>query len=61
MRRKSPELAASGGGGFIHRDAEPVPVHRRGLVIVDRLTARWGTELYPWGKQVWGELWVEGR
>ncbi|MFD4725454.1 ATP-binding protein [Streptomyces seoulensis] len=38
-----------------------VPLRGRGLVIVDRLTARWGTELYPWGKQVWGELWVEGR
>ncbi|MGV9317865.1 ATP-binding protein [Streptomyces sp. NPDC003660] len=38
-----------------------VPLRGRGLLIVDRLTARWGTELYPWGKQVWGELWVEGR
>nr|WP_244333859.1 ATP-binding protein [Streptomyces seoulensis] len=38
-----------------------VPLRGRGLLIVDRLTARWGTELYPWGKQVWGELRVEGR
>ncbi|MFD8673184.1 ATP-binding protein [Streptomyces seoulensis] len=37
------------------------PLQGRGLLIVDRLTARWGTELYPWGKQVWGELWAEAR
>ncbi|MER6748038.1 ATP-binding protein [Streptomyces fungicidicus] len=28
----------------------------RGLVLVDALTERWGTDLYGWGKQVWGEL-----
>ncbi|MFF7384223.1 hypothetical protein [Streptomyces griseoluteus] len=37
------------------------PLRGRGLLIVDRLTARWGTEMYAWGKQMWGELWVEGR
>ncbi|MFJ9917676.1 ATP-binding protein [Streptomyces rubiginosohelvolus] len=31
----------------------------RGLLIVDALTEQWGTELYPWGKQVWGELKTE--
>lgn len=30
--------------------------HGRGLVLVDALTARWGTDLYSWGKQVWGEM-----
>ncbi|MFH9849420.1 ATP-binding protein [Streptomyces sp. NPDC017246] len=28
----------------------------RGLLLVDALTDRWGTELYRWGKQVWAEL-----
>ncbi len=28
----------------------------RGLLLVDALTERWGTELYRWGKQVWAEL-----
>jgi anti-sigma regulatory factor (Ser/Thr protein kinase) len=28
----------------------------RGLVIVEALTASWGTEPLPWGKRVWGEL-----
>ncbi|MGW6414834.1 ATP-binding protein [Streptomyces sp. NPDC055055] len=28
----------------------------RGLVVVDTLTERWGTELYRWGKQVWADL-----
>ncbi|WP_394426013.1 ATP-binding protein [Streptomyces sp. SGAir0957] len=32
------------------------PIRGRGLVIVDALTDRWGTDLYGWGKQVWGEL-----
>ncbi|MFC8789870.1 ATP-binding protein [Streptomyces cinereoruber] len=28
----------------------------RGLLLIDALTERWGTELYRWGKQVWAEL-----
>ncbi|MFJ9434707.1 ATP-binding protein [Streptomyces sp. NPDC101490] len=28
----------------------------RGLFLVDALALRWGTELYPWGKQVWADL-----
>lgn len=28
----------------------------RGLLLVDAVTDRWGTRLYGWGKQVWGEL-----
>ncbi|MFC8697728.1 ATP-binding protein [Streptomyces parvus] len=33
-------------------------IRGRGLLIVDALTEQWGTELYPWGKQVWGEIQV---
>ncbi|MGW3735742.1 ATP-binding protein [Streptomyces sp. NPDC005148] len=33
--------------------------HGRGLLLVDALTDRWGTDLYQWGKQVWGEIRVE--
>ncbi|MFC5957194.1 ATP-binding protein [Streptomyces pratens] len=28
----------------------------RGLVLVNELAVRWGTELLPWGKRVWAEL-----
>ncbi|MBO3679484.1 ATP-binding protein [Streptomyces sp. NEAU-YJ-81] len=28
----------------------------RGLLLVDALTDRWGTDRYRWGKQVWGEM-----
>ncbi|MFQ6144984.1 ATP-binding protein [Streptomyces seoulensis] len=28
----------------------------RGLLLVDVLAERWGTDLYRWGKQVWVEL-----
>ncbi|MFL6110279.1 MAG: ATP-binding protein [Catenulispora sp.] len=28
----------------------------RGLLIIDALADRWGTDLYRWGKQVWAEL-----
>ncbi|WP_405795259.1 ATP-binding protein [Streptomyces sp. NBC_01506] len=28
----------------------------RGLAIIDALTWRWGTDLLPGGKRVWGEL-----
>ncbi|MFJ6703482.1 MULTISPECIES: ATP-binding protein [unclassified Streptomyces] len=28
----------------------------RGLLLVDALAERWGTDLYRWGKQVWAEL-----
>ncbi|MFD8685386.1 ATP-binding protein [Streptomyces sp. NPDC059651] len=34
-------------------------IHGRGLLLVDALTDRWGTDLYRWGKQVWGEIRVE--
>ncbi|MGW2277536.1 ATP-binding protein [Streptomyces sp. NPDC001770] len=36
-------------------------VRGRGLVLVDALSERWGTELYRWGKQVWAELSSEVR
>ncbi|MEU3520627.1 ATP-binding protein [Streptomyces sp. NPDC006654] len=31
----------------------------RGLLLVDALAERWGTDLYRWGKQVWAELLCE--
>ncbi|MFE9940888.1 ATP-binding protein [Streptomyces hirsutus] len=37
-------------------DSNGDQVRGRGLVLVDSLTERWGTDLYRWGKQVWGEL-----
>lgn len=32
----------------------------RGLIIVDALCDRWGTDQRRWGKVVWGELLTEG-
>ena len=31
----------------------------RGLLLVDALAERWGTDLYRWGKQVWAEVLCE--
>lgn len=28
----------------------------RGLLLIDALAERWGTDVYRWGKQVWAEL-----
>ncbi|MGW0946686.1 hypothetical protein ACWD4O_29645 [Streptomyces sp. NPDC002623] len=28
----------------------------RGLVLINALTNRWGTDLFRWGKRVWGKL-----
>ena len=28
----------------------------RGLLLIDALADRWGTDVYRWGKQVWAEL-----
>jgi serine/threonine-protein kinase RsbW len=28
----------------------------RGLLLIDALAERWGTDMYRWGKQVWAEL-----
>ncbi|WP_171113999.1 MULTISPECIES: ATP-binding protein [Streptomyces] len=28
----------------------------RGLLLIDSLAERWGTDMYRWGKQVWAEL-----
>ncbi|MFE9950205.1 ATP-binding protein [Streptomyces sp. NPDC005531] len=40
-------------------DSNGDDTHGRGLVLVDALSDRWGTDLYQWGKQVWGEIRVE--
>ncbi|MGW8602424.1 ATP-binding protein [Streptomyces sp. NPDC055893] len=49
--RAVPMLPANSGGDH---------VRGRGLLLVDTLSERWGTELYLWGKQVWAELKGEG-
>ncbi|WP_405815581.1 ATP-binding protein [Streptomyces sp. NBC_01390] len=46
--RTMPEFKKSNG--------DSLPTSGRGLLLIDALTERWGTDLYRWGKQVWGEL-----
>ncbi|ANJ07281.1 hypothetical protein GCM10010220_26850 [Streptomyces parvulus] len=41
---------------LMRTDANGDQPRGRGLILVDSLTERWGTDLYQWGKQVWGEL-----
>ncbi|MFI1421298.1 ATP-binding protein [Streptomyces sp. NPDC020731] len=41
---------------MMRTDSNGDQLRGRGLVLVDSLTERWGTDLYQWGKQVWGEL-----
>ncbi|MFI2378358.1 ATP-binding protein [Streptomyces sp. NPDC018964] len=41
---------------MMRTDSDGDRLRGRGLVLVDALTERWGTDLYAWGKQVWGEL-----
>ncbi|MGW4883347.1 ATP-binding protein [Streptomyces murinus] len=31
-------------------------VHGRGLALVEAVSRSWGTDLLPWGKQVWAEV-----
>ncbi|BFO18161.1 hypothetical protein SHKM778_45490 [Streptomyces sp. KM77-8] len=40
----------------LRTDSNGDQIRGRGLVLVDSLTERWGTDLHRWGKQVWGEL-----
>ncbi|MFJ4517440.1 ATP-binding protein [Streptomyces sp. NPDC088816] len=35
---------------------DDLPTGGRGLLLVDALAERWGTDLHRWGKQVWAEL-----
>ncbi|WP_447036507.1 ATP-binding protein [Streptomyces sp. DSM 118878] len=46
---------------MMRTDANGDQIRGRGLLLVDALTERWGTELYPWGKQVWGEMQMGGE
>ncbi|MFE9007255.1 ATP-binding protein [Streptomyces sp. NPDC007875] len=41
---------------FLRTDSNGDNTRGRGLLLVDALTDRWGTDRYLWGKQVWGEL-----
>lgn len=34
----------------------PDSIGGRGLLLVDALSDRWGTDLLPWGKRVWAEI-----
>ncbi|MCX5399105.1 ATP-binding protein [Streptomyces sp. NBC_00102] len=38
------------------RDLDGEETRGRGMVLIDALSDRWGTEAYRWGKQVWAEL-----
>ncbi|MFE8937002.1 ATP-binding protein [Streptomyces sp. NPDC007872] len=40
----------------LRTDADEDRTRGRGLLLVDMLTDRWGTERYRWGKQVWAEM-----
>ncbi|MEU1554302.1 ATP-binding protein [Streptomyces scabiei] len=42
-----------------HQNGDSLRVGGLGLVLVDSLTDRWGTDLRTWGKQVWVELKVK--
>ncbi|MFF3754582.1 ATP-binding protein [Streptomyces sp. NPDC002018] len=46
---------------MMRADSDAGNTRGRGLLLVDALTDRWGTDLYRWGKQVWGELRCEVR
>ncbi|MFI1802735.1 MULTISPECIES: ATP-binding protein [Streptomyces] len=43
---------------MMRTDSNGEQTRGRGLLIVDALTEQWGTELYRWGKQVWGDIHV---
>ncbi|MET9778492.1 ATP-binding protein [Streptomyces sp. NPDC006367] len=40
----------------LRTDSDGDQVRGRGLLLVDALAERWGTDLHRWGKQVWAEL-----
>ncbi|MEV7289568.1 ATP-binding protein [Streptomyces sp. NPDC093252] len=37
-------------------NGDNLPTSGRGLLLIEALTDRWGTDLRTWGKHVWGEL-----
>ncbi|AQS68558.1 ATP-binding protein [Streptomyces pactum] len=41
---------------LMRTDTNDDRIRGRGLLLVDRLTERWGTDRYRWGKQVWADL-----
>ncbi|CDR05823.1 ATP-binding protein [Streptomyces iranensis] len=41
---------------YVRTDSDGDNTRGRGLLLVDALTDRWGTDRYRWGKQVRGEL-----
>ncbi|MEU1800605.1 ATP-binding protein [Streptomyces sp. NPDC019937] len=45
---------------LLRTDSNGDDTRGRGLLLVEAYTDQWGTEVYPWGKQVWGELKCKG-
>jgi anti-sigma regulatory factor (Ser/Thr protein kinase) len=45
----------------LRRNARPDDVAGRGLMLVDVLSDRWGTDVLPFGKRVWCELHTQSR
>ncbi|MFD1312970.1 ATP-binding protein [Streptomyces sp. NPDC048448] len=43
----------------LRSDSNGDQIHGRGLVLVDALSDRWGTDIHRWGKTVWAEMKVE--
>ncbi|WP_309486371.1 ATP-binding protein [Streptomyces griseoaurantiacus] len=45
----------------VKRQSGGLSVDGRGLLLIEALTERWGTDQYGWGKHVWAELKIEDR
>ncbi|WP_405961375.1 ATP-binding protein [Streptomyces sp. NBC_00024] len=43
----------------LRTDSDGDQIRGRGLLLVDTLSDRWGTDLHRWGKTVWAELKTE--
>jgi anti-sigma regulatory factor (Ser/Thr protein kinase) len=51
------EVDDTDGGSPVVREVMSDQVGGRGMLLVDRLAADWGTTYRPGGKTVWAELW----
>ncbi|GAX55784.1 MULTISPECIES: ATP-binding protein [Streptomyces] len=45
---------------LMRTDSNGDQIRGRGLVLVEALSDRWGTDLHRWGKTVWAEIRYEG-
>ncbi|WP_328683120.1 ATP-binding protein [Streptomyces sp. NBC_00343] len=41
---------------IVESDDDDLLASGRGLLLIDALAERWGTDMHRWGKQVWAEL-----